>query len=59
MSVTLLISLSLLFIVIVLVIYQTYLYLKTREEESTQNDILSNFLPFTKSDDVSKEYSLI
>jgi len=60
MTVELLVSLCLLlFIVLVIVIYKIYLYVKSREEEAQTNDILTNLLPFIKSADEGKEYSLI
>tara|TARA_B100001059_G_C17643440_1_gene480606 strand:- start:455 stop:634 length:180 start_codon:yes stop_codon:yes gene_type:complete len=59
MTVELLVSLCVLFIVIVIVIYKSYLYIKAREEETQTSDILTNLLPFIKSADEGKEYSLI
>ena len=49
MTVELVISLSLLFIVIVFVLYKTYLYIKAREVETQSTDLLTNLLPFIKS----------
>ena len=59
MSVVLIVSLCLLFTTIVLVIYKSYVYIKTREEETQTSDILTNLLPFIKTETEGNEYSLI
>ena len=59
MAVVLIISLSLLFILFILVVYKTYIYTRGRQEETEPSDLLTNFLPFIKSADEGKEYSLI
>lgn len=57
MTVVLIISLSLLFIIVILVVYKTYI--RGRQEETETSDLLTNLLPFIKSADEGKEYSLI
>lgn len=59
MSVVLIVSLCLLFTAIVIVIYKSYVYIKAREEETQTSDILTNLLPFIKTETEGKEYSLI
>jgi len=59
MTVVLIISLLLLFIIVMLVVYKTYIYIRGRQEETETTDLLTNLLPFIKSVDEGKEYSLI